>query len=319
VNALLLDHSWDRVTAPEPWVLRGKTGARTLYRDVDQYTCNETSQRSHTITISAYQSSNLISSYQTASTNCQPFSLLGGDVVISCDLVRFTGIAGTAASTGGNIALVSGAGRISKARPGQIGGATAIGSVGTFAPIPSVTLITENERAPFASARFFEVHLTFGQAGLAWGDASHNEASVEETNTVAQFRKVMEGWRGRLFTKTLDALDRQISYLLENEEDLAELSRAPDPKSFGTLLRYLSARWWVKAPSLTLTRHGVFVASWRPTPSAKARLSIDFLDHDRARWSAVDAREKAPTMAGGLCPVSNLDEYLRPYISWLRL
>lgn len=141
-----------------------------------------------------------------------------------------------------------------------------------------------------------------------------------DTSTLSRFRKTLETWKGHLFTETLNHLDRQLSYLLEEEEDLAELSHAPDPKSFEALLSYLAARPWIKAPSLTLTRNGAFVANWRPTDDAKARLSVDFLDERRVRWSAIDARNpKAPTMAGGTCPASNLDQQLRPYRGWICL
>ena len=78
-----------------------------------------------------------------------------------------------------------------------------------------------------------------------------------DTSTLSRFRKTLETWKGHLFTETLNHLDRQLSYLLEEEEDLAELSHAPDPKSFEALLSYLAARPWIKAPSLTLTETGL--------------------------------------------------------------
>jgi hypothetical protein len=167
----------------------------------------------------------------------------------------------------------------------------------------------------------FAILSAFGQLNSTSADPTPADASVvDDPSTLARFRRILETWRGRLFTGTRDRLDRQLSYLLEDEEDLAELSRTPDPKTFEALLSYLAARQWIKAPSLTLTREGIFVANWRPASVEKARLSIDFLDETRVRWSAVDARKpKAPTMAGGLCSVSDLDEHLRPYRGWLCL
>jgi hypothetical protein len=115
-------------------------------------------------------------------------------------------------------------------------------------------------------------------------------------------------------------MNRQLSHLLEDEGDLAELLRAPDPKSFEALLTYLAARPWAKAPSMTLTREGFFVANWRPAAQEKARLSVDFLDEERVRWSAVDARDaKSPTMTGGICSILELDEHLGRYRDWLVL
>jgi hypothetical protein len=139
----------------------------------------------------------------------------------------------------------------------------------------------------------------------------------EESSTLSRFQKVLETWNGLLFTNTRERLSRQLTYLLEDEEDLAGAGE-PGARSFEALLGYLSARPWVGAPSLTLTRNGIFVANWRPAAQAKARLSVDFMDENRARWSAADAREgQAPTMTGGICSISELDEYLGRYQSWM--
>ena len=142
----------------------------------------------------------------------------------------------------------------------------------------------------------------------------------DEAGTLARFQGMLEAWKGRLFTGTFERLGRQLPYLLEDEEELAALSRAADAASFAALLSYLAVRAWIKAPSLTLTRNGIFIANWRPTAEAKARLSVEFTDEKRVRWSAVDVRNaKASTMTGGICSVSDLDEHLRRYRSWFCL
>jgi hypothetical protein len=150
-------------------------------------------------------------------------------------------------------------------------------------------------------------------------DLRPSDPAESDSNTLSRFQSVLETWKGRLFTGTWDRLNRQLSYLLEDEEDLAE-SGPPDTRSFEALLSYLAARPWVRAPSVTLTKTGVFVASWRPASGAKARLSVDFMDEKRVRWSAADAREgKTPAVTGGTCSVSELDEHLGKYQSWMSL
>lgn len=142
----------------------------------------------------------------------------------------------------------------------------------------------------------------------------------DEAGTLARFQGVLETWKGRLFTGTLERVGRQLPYLLEDEEELAALSHTPDAASFVALLSYLAVRPWIKAPSLTLTRNGIFVANWRPAAQSKARLSVEFTDEKRVRWSAVDVRSaQASTMIGGICSVSDLDEHLRCYRSWFCL
>lgn len=142
----------------------------------------------------------------------------------------------------------------------------------------------------------------------------------DEAGTLARFQGMLAAWKGRLFTGTFERLGRQLPYLLDDEEELAALSHTADAASFAALLSYLAVRPWIKAPSLTLTRNGIFVANWRPAAEAKARLSVEFTDEKRVRWSAVDVRNaKSSTMTGGICSVSDLDEHLRCYRSWFCL
>ncbi len=163
------------------------------------------------------------------------------------------------------------------------------------------------------------VTLTVGLALICAFAASGTEAAVDfrphcqsgdETSTLSRFQQELERWNGRLITGTWEGLLRQLSYLLEDEEDLAD-GAAPDAKSFEALSGYLAARPWVKAPSLTLTRSGIFVGNWRPNSGAKARLFVDFIDEKRVRWSAADAREgKPPASTGGICCSLGMDEHL---------
>jgi hypothetical protein len=265
------------------------------------------------------QGTNLVAFNETARTDCRlsVFSAQGLGRALRFNLAPVGAVIGRKAWAGSSLAISSGSIQLNGGARDPIGWTTVMEStvatalnpicIGTFA---SETLTVE------ACA----ILGAFGQFDLTLADPMPADASVDETSTLARLRKILETWRGRLFTGTLDRLDRQLSYLLEDEEDLAELSRTPDPKIFEALLSYLAARPWIKAPSLTLTRDGIFVANWRPTSNEKARLSIDFLDDNRVHWSAVDARNpKMPTMTGGLCSFSDLDEHLRPYRGWLCL
>ena len=150
-------------------------------------------------------------------------------------------------------------------------------------------------------------------------DLRLSDPAENESSALFRFQRCLEAWRGRLFTGTRDRLNRQLLYLFEDEEDLAE-GGVPDMRSFEALLNYLAVRPWIKAPSLTLTQSGVFVAHWRPVAQAKARLSVDFIDEKRVRWSAADARQgDTPSITGGICPVSELDDHLGKYQSWMSL
>lgn len=149
---------------------------------------------------------------------------------------------------------------------------------------------------------------------------SPDPANLRGEGALARFQSILEKWRGNLLTVTLNRVKRQLSYLLGDQEDLAELSGGPDRKSFEALLAYLAARPWTRAPSLTLTHEGIFVGNWRPAIEQKARLSVDFIDDKHVQWSAVDARDgESPTMTGGICPISRLDDQLAGYRGWLLL
>jgi hypothetical protein len=188
-----------------------------------------------------------------------------------------------------------------------VGAATAIMAVrsGVFAAARSVLSEGATDRSTLETMRL---------------DLITPKSAEEDIRTLTRFQTILDGWKGKLFTNTLERLRAQLSYLLADEEELNELLQAPGTKSFEALLGYLAARPWIKAPSLTLTRNGVFVANWRPAREAKARLSVDFINEKRARWSGVDAQDAdAPTMAGGVCSVSDLDEHLRPYRGWICL
>jgi hypothetical protein len=139
------------------------------------------------------------------------------------------------------------------------------------------------------------------------------------STAVEQFEAIIDVCKGRLAPSTFESLKRQLPYTLGDDEELSEPMQRPDAASFGAMLTYLAKHHWIKPPSLTLTRNGIFVANWRLGREQKARLSVDFLDEKRARWSAVDSRDvETPTMVGGVCPMSRLEAHLRIYKNWLR-
>lgn len=144
-----------------------------------------------------------------------------------------------------------------------------------------------------------------------------NIDSDPELVETAKWIQILAQWRNSLERDTVESIERQLPYLLNDEfvDEDYHLSLS----SFTTILNYLAERRWIKVPALTLTRNGIFVGNWRPARDEKARLSIDFIDNRRVRWSAVDIRDaEAPAMIGGLCPISELDAHLRFYRDWLR-
>ncbi len=144
--------------------------------------------------------------------------------------------------------------------------------------------------------------------------------AISDGGHLAWFQERVAAWRGRLLGDTLARLSRQISYLLEDEEDLGDLSHSPDEKSFDALLEYLAGHPWIKAPSLTLSRNGYFVAHWRPAGERKARISIEFRGEKRVRWSVADGRDTGvPTVVGGICSILELEGYLERHRNWMRL
>ncbi len=311
MNAHLVERSMVRATSPGTPQLCDAFRRNTGMADAPyQFVC---------------QGTNLVAFNETARTDCRlsVSSAQGMGRAAQFNLALAGTAIGGKAWAGSSLAISSGSIQLNGGARDPIGWTTVMGSavttaldhiyIGTFAP---ETLTVE---ACAILGAFGQFNLTLADPTLA--DPMPADASVDETSTLARFRKILETWRGRLFTGTLDRLDRQLSHLLEDEEDLAELSRTPDPRTFEALLSYLAARPWIKAPSLTLTRDGIFVANWRPAREAKARLSLDFLDERRVRWSAADARDerKGPTMAGGVCSLSDLDEHLRPYRGWICL
>jgi hypothetical protein len=147
--------------------------------------------------------------------------------------------------------------------------------------------------------------------------AAELECATDE-GPLARSQRCLNAWTGRLLADTIARLGQQIAYLLEDEEDLSDLSSPPDTKSLDALLSYLASHRWIKAPSLTLSRNGRFVAHWRRANGERARISVEFIDGEHVRWSIADARDaRAPTVVGGICSILELDEYLRHRRDWM--
>ncbi|WP_441231446.1 hypothetical protein AB7828_24885 [Tardiphaga sp. 215_C5_N2_1] len=94
--------------------------------------------------------------------------------------------------------------------------------------------------------------------------------------------------RSVLGTNQFAGLAKQINILLENEDELAVLDSPQSLASFRGLLKFLASRN-PKHPSLSISKAGLFVASW--SPAKRAKLSLTFVDHEGGDWFGMSLDE----------------------------
>jgi hypothetical protein len=82
------------------------------------------------------------------------------------------------------------------------------------------------------------------------------------------------------------ALHKQLTALLDDEQELADASVRPSMASFAGLIQFLQRNKGLKHPGLSLDQQGRFVAVWQPRNRAK--ISITFKGLTSANWIAID-------------------------------
>jgi hypothetical protein len=112
------------------------------------------------------------------------------------------------------------------------------------------------------------------------------------------------------------ALARQLEALLGDEDGMYGVLSARSFASFRGLIGFLAALKSSKIihPSLSISRQGLFIASW--SPKKRAKLSLTFDDHEGGSWFAVSledaVNEEGYFALGNLRPLSQ-------YATWLGL
>ncbi len=116
--------------------------------------------------------------------------------------------------------------------------------------------------------------------------------------TIDRFCTMLDAFSRYLDNRYYLALQRQLTALLNDEEELSDAGVRPSMASFAGLLQFLQRNEGLKHPGLSLDSQGYFVASWQPR--GRAKLSITFTGLTNAKWIASDRSGPEPKRGSGL-------------------
>lgn len=124
------------------------------------------------------------------------------------------------------------------------------------------------------------------QAVLMVGDAT---TSVRATSPIlAKYLLLLAARATVLSPSQFSSLARQLRALLSDVDEPTMLDSASSVASFRGLIRFLSAVQ-PSHPSLSISKSGLFVASW--SPKHRAKLSLTFIDYDGGKWFALSLND----------------------------
>jgi hypothetical protein len=127
-------------------------------------------------------------------------------------------------------------------------------------------------------------------------------------------RELLQSRRGLLRSHQVLALERQLSSLLSDEDELVESGMTVLTASLDGLVDFLAAHRPHTHPSLSLTRNGRFAASW--SPYIRAKLTLTFT-REAADWVGVDLDATTPVRDRGVVLISSLNGMPLPFRSWI--
>jgi hypothetical protein len=143
---------------------------------------------------------------------------------------------------------------------------------------------------------------------------SSNAAEALRPSVLSAYLALLAIHRFVLTEAQFVALARQLEALLGDEDGMYGVLSARSFASFRGLIGFLAARKSSKIihPSLSISRQGLFIASW--SPKKRAKLSLTFDDHEGGSWFAVSLEDGINEE--GYFALANLRP-LSQYATWL--
>jgi hypothetical protein len=121
--------------------------------------------------------------------------------------------------------------------------------------------------------------------------------------------------RGLLTAGQYLALERQLRSILIDEAELQEQKIFPSFASLDVLINFLSENRATLHPRVSITRKGLFAASW--APNATAKLTLTFGPHEIS-WVAADLNASPPFRgSSGLLLRADVSALPRQFVPWM--
>jgi hypothetical protein len=140
-------------------------------------------------------------------------------------------------------------------------------------------------------------------------------ATIEIARTaLATCSELLQSRRGLLRPHEVSALERQLTSLLSDHDEIAESGLTVSTASLDGLIAFLSAHRPNMHPRLSLTRSGLFAASW--SPHGRAKLTLTFT-HDAAEWVGVDLAALPPVRGNAAIVIGSLAGMRQPFRGWI--
>jgi hypothetical protein len=143
---------------------------------------------------------------------------------------------------------------------------------------------------------------------------SYVGSSDDATSVLARCCELLQSRRGLLRPYEIVALERQLIALLSDADEIAESELTVSMRSLDGLIEFLAEHRPRVHPRLSLTRAGLFAASWSPHPRAKLTLTFT---PDAAEWVGVDLVATPPARGAGAFVIGALAGMPQPFRGWI--
>lgn len=167
---------------------------------------------------------------------------------------------------------------------------------------------------PRAFGQFASGFSPLVQAFEIW-QAATTAYTPASRRTLDRFRDMLNVLCTSIGDNHARALYKQLTALLDDEQELIDASVLPSAASFCGLIQFLRQNEGLKHPGLSLDLQGRFVAAWQPR--GRAKLSITFDGLTSARWIASDLSGQEPARGSGEISgmsTSTIDELFRGWL-----
>lgn len=142
----------------------------------------------------------------------------------------------------------------------------------------TISAIFEGDSANATSTAFVTNYDTYVASALSLfaGESSNSAILVSQPpSSLARSLTLLRSRRGILQAPQFEGLDRQIRALLADDEDLSELGITASIGSLDNLIEFLTLDQARQHPNLSISRQGLFAASWSPGRRCKLTLTFD--------------------------------------------
>jgi hypothetical protein len=145
-------------------------------------------------------------------------------------------------------------------------------------------------------------------------DGTADDILLRDKSTLEMCRELLHARRGLLRAHEVLALERQLSALLSDEDEIVANGLKVSSASLDGLIAFLAAHRPHTHPRLSLTRGGLFAASWAPRDRVKLTLTFN---REAADWVGVDLGAAPPVRDSGAVVIGSLDGMRQSFRDWI--